>query len=237
MNGMFAPRSRPCACCRRRKPGNGAQTGRAGSGVGARAALAAAVATAVVGCAVLDGCGSAVPAAPPAPPAPPASAPMAPPSPAPTAVGPSAVASVEPSGPPVTPVTIPAPGTGSAADRAAAETVFRAYLRAVADGDFATACALNAPETNQRLLDELARRGTPVATCEKAIAALYAGAGVAQGAATIANTLSVQRVDVDGDAATVAWSVEVSGQRPVVTNVLRRVDGQWRLLPTRDPAG
>jgi hypothetical protein len=41
------------------------------------------------------------------------------------------------------------------------ETVFRTYLRAVADGDFATACALNAPETNQRLLDELARRGTP----------------------------------------------------------------------------
>jgi hypothetical protein len=159
------------------------------------------------------------------------------PSPAPTAIGPSAVTSVGPSGSPITPVTTPAPGTGSAADRAAAETVFRAYLRAVADGDFATACALNAPETNQRLLDELARRGTPAPTCEKAIAALYAGAGVAQGAATIANTLSVQRVDVDGDTATVAWSVEVSGQRPVVTNVLRRVDGQWRLLPTRDPAG
>jgi hypothetical protein len=60
---------------------------------------------------------------------------------------------------------------------------------------------------------------------------------VAQGAATIADTLSVQRVDVDGDAATVAWSVEVSGQRPVVTNALRRVDGLWRLLPTPDPAG
>jgi hypothetical protein len=122
-------------------------------------------------------------------------------------------------------------------ERAAVETVFRTYLRAVADGDFATACGLNAPETNQRLLDELARRGTPASTCEQAIATLYAGAGVAQGAATIADTLSVQRVDVDGDAATVAWSVEVSGQRPVVTNALRRVDGQWRLLPTPDPAG
>jgi hypothetical protein len=138
---------------------------------------------------------------------------------------------------PVTPVTAPAPGNGPAADRAAVETVFRTYLRAVADGDFATACGLNAPETNQRLLDELARRGSPAPTCEQAIATLYAGAGVAQGAATIADTLSVQRVDVDGDAATVAWSVEVSGRRPVVTNALRRVDGQWRLLPTPDPAG
>ena len=102
---------------------------------------------------------------------------------------------------------------------------------------FATACALNAPETNQRLLDELARRGTRAPSCEAAIATLYAGSGVAQGAATIADTLSVGRVDVDGDAATVAWSVEVSGRRPVVTNALRRVDGQWRLLPTPDPTG
>jgi hypothetical protein len=31
--------------------------------------------------------------------------------------------------------------------------------------------------------------------------------------------------------------VEVSGRRPVVTNALRRVDGQWRLLPTPDPTG
>jgi hypothetical protein len=138
---------------------------------------------------------------------------------------------------PVTPVTAPAAGTGSVEDRAAAETVFRTYLRAVADGDFATACTLNAPETNQRLLDELARRGTPAPSCETAIATLYAGSGVAQGAATIADTLRVERVDVDGDAATVAWSVEVSSRRPVVTNALRRIDGRWRLLPTPDPTG
>ena len=138
---------------------------------------------------------------------------------------------------PVTPVTAPAAGTGSVEDRAAAETVFRTYLHAVADGDFATACTLNAPETNQRLLDELARRGTPAPSCETAIATLYAGSGVAQGAATIADTLRVERVDVAGDAATVAWSVEVSSRRPVVTNALRRIDGQWRLLPTPDPTG
>ena len=40
---------------------------------------------------------------------------------------------------PVAPVTAPAPGNGSTADRAAAETVFRTYVRAVADGDFAMA--------------------------------------------------------------------------------------------------
>src|SRR4051794_37980471 len=194
----------------------------------ARTGVVAALAAAGL---AVSGCGSAAP----------------PPGPAPTvAATPSAAAatpssSVAPSTPvsraPVAPVTAPAPGNGSAADRAAVETVFRTYLRAVADGDFATACALNAPETNQRLIDELTKRGTPVSTCEQAIAALYAGSGVAQGAASIADTLSVERVDVDGDAATVSWSVEVSGRRPVVTNALRRVDGQWRLLPTPDPAG
>jgi predicted lipid-binding transport protein (Tim44 family) len=181
----------------------------------------------VAGC----GAGTAVTATPPAPTA------AITASPSPAAEVPTATAAATGSPASVTPVASPAPGNGSAADRAAVETVFRTYLRAVADGDFATACSLNAPETNQRLLDELARRGTPAATCEQAIAVLYAGSGVAQGAATIASTLSIERVDVDGDAATVAWSVEVSGRRPVVTNALRRVDGQWRLLPTPDPAG
>ena len=190
------------------------------------------VAAAVAAAAVLGGCGS-----PPAPTSPTA---VTTPSPAvtaaPTATS-AASASPSASRVPVAPVTAPAAGTGSVEDRAAAETVFRTYLRAVADGDFATACTLNAPETNQRLLDELARNGTPAPTCEAAIAALYAGSGVAQGAAAIADTLQIERVDVAGDAATVAWSVEVAGRRPVVTNALRRIDGQWRLLPTPDPTG
>jgi predicted lipid-binding transport protein (Tim44 family) len=192
-------------------------------GAVARARIVAALAAGVTA----GGCGSSTPPTP-APPTLSATAvpaPASPPTPSPLSRA------------PVAPVTQPAPGNGTTEDRAAVETVFRTYLRAVADGDFATACALNAPETNQRLLDELARRGTPAPTCETAIATLYAGSGVAQGAATIADTLSVERVDVDGDAATVAWSVEVSGRRPVVTNALRRVDGQWRLLPTPDPTG
>jgi hypothetical protein len=211
------------------------------TGVLSRAAL-----TAAAGAAVLAGCGAGPASTATGPPptpvttAPVTSVAVTPASVTPASPAPSATVSAQPGGAsraPVTPVTAPAPGNGSAADRAAVETVFRTYLRAVADGDFTTACRLNAPETNQRLLDELARRGTPAPTCEQAIATLYAGAGVAQGAATIADTLSVQRVDVDGEAAAVAWSVEVSGRRPVVTNALRRIDGQWRLLPTPDPAG
>ena len=201
---------------------------RSGSSVGSPVARAAGVL--LLG-AALTACGTA------ATPDPPSALPTAvTSSPAPTTAIPTASAGASATVI-VTPVATPAPGNGFAADRAAVETVFRTYLRAVADGDVTTACALNAPETNQRLIDELSRRGTAVTTCEQAIAALYAGSGVAQGAATIADTLAVERVDVDGDAATVSWSVEVSGRRPVVTNALRRVDGQWRLLPTPDPAG
>ncbi len=196
-------------------------------GAAARARIVAALAAGVT----VGGCGSSTPPALTPPTGTPALSATAAPT---TSLAPP---STPVSRAPLAPVTQPAPGNGTAEDRAAVETVFRTYLRAVADGDFATACALNAPETNQRLLDELARRGTRAPSCEAAIATLYAGSGVAQGAATIADTLSVERVDVDGDAATVAWSVEVSGRRPVVTNALRRVDGQWRLLPTPDPTG
>jgi hypothetical protein len=213
---------------------------RSGPGVATRTGRA--VAAGVLAGVLLVGCGSGTPGAPGQPaPGPPAAAPDVPSTgPAPTATAPTATAPTDAvrSGTVLaTTVAVAAPGAGPAADRVAAETVFRTYLRAVADGDFATACSLNAPETNQRLLDELARRGTPASGCEQAIATLYAGAGVAEGAATIADSLQVQRVDVTGDAATVAWSVEVSGQRPLVTNALRRVDGQWRLLPTPNPAG
>ena len=206
----------------------------------AAAVRARAAAALVVAGVAFTGCGSSAGPAPSAP-LTPTAAPNA------SAVAPTTALSAQSSAQssalssasrvPVTPVTAPAAGTGTVEDRAAAETVFRTYLRAVADGDFATACTLNAPETNQRLLDELARRGTPAPSCETAIATLYAGSGVAQGAATIADTLRVERVDVDGDAATVAWSVEVSSRRPVVTNALHRINGQWRLLPTPDPTG
>jgi hypothetical protein len=185
---------------------------------GALAAVALALGTA--GC----GTGAAPPPGPPAQTPPPPTTALAP--------APPTSASV-----PVTPVTSPAPGSGSATDRADVETVFRTYLRAVGDGDFTTACELNAPETTQRLFDELARRGTPATTCEGAIAALYSGSGVAQGAPAIADTLEVRGIDIAGDTATVSWSVEVTGRRPVVTNALRRIDGQWRLLPTPDPIG
>jgi hypothetical protein len=161
----------------------------------------------------------------------------APPAPAPVPA-PSAASTAPPATPlPSATATAVAPGRGSVADRAAVETVLRTYLSAVAARDFPTACALNAPETTQRLLDELARRGTTAATCEDAMRALYAEPGVADGAAQIARTVAVRTVDVDGDAATVVWSVEVAGRHPEVTNALRRVDGRWRLLPTPDPAG
>ena len=194
-----------------------------------RAVLAGALAAVAVGVGAA-GCGAG--AAPPS--GPPTVTRTAPPSSSTptTAPAPSTTAAT-----PVTPVTSPAPGSGSAADRADVETVFRTYLRAVAEGDFTTACALNAPETTQRLVDELARRGTPVTACEDAIAALYSGSSLTQGAPAIADTLEVSGIDVAGDTATVSWSVEVAGRRPVVTNALRRVDGQWRLLPTPDPAG
>jgi hypothetical protein len=128
--------------------------------------------------------------------------------------------------------TSPPPGVGSEADRAEIEAVFQGYYEALLARDFTTACALNAPETTEALLADLASQGVQVGSCEEAFETIYATPGAPEVADGIAATAQIQDVRVDGDVATISWSAEVEGQRPTVTNDLRRIDGQWRLLDT-----
>ena len=61
---------------------------------------------------------------------------------------------------------------------------------------------------------------------------IYGTSGAADIADAVADTARIQAVTVDGDSATITWSAEVAGQRPTVTNTMRRIDGQWRLVDT-----
>jgi hypothetical protein len=144
--------------------------------------------------------------------------------------GPGTGETAAPPTPNAAPSATPAPVDPG--ERAAVETVFRSYYQALLVRDYATACALNAPETNARLLEDVAAEGTPVATCEEALAAVYAIPGAAPVADAVGATAQVQDVAVAGDQATVSWSFEVQGRRQPVTTTLRRIDGQWRLLAT-----
>ena len=130
-------------------------------------------------------------------------------------------------------VAPPAPQAAGADAQAAVADVFRRYYRALLDRDFATACELNAAETKAAMLDNLRRQGgITAATCEEGFQKIYAVPGAAKVADRISTTARVGTVTVTGDRATVSWTAEVQGRSQEVTNQMRLVDGQWRLLDT-----
>lgn len=126
----------------------------------------------------------------------------------------------------------PGAAGGPTGEEAAVETVFLAYNAALVARDFATACSLNAPETNDALVRGVTAQGTPVGSCEEAFAAIYASPEQATAADLIASNSEVRDVTVAGATASVTWVAEVQGQSRTVTNQLRLIDGQWRLLAT-----
>lgn len=126
----------------------------------------------------------------------------------------------------------PASGPAAGGDRSAVEAVFRGYYQALLARDFPGACSVSAPETIAKLLASLKTQGVTVGTCPEALSTIYAIPGAAEAADAIANSAQIQDVAVTGDQASITWSAEVNGQRPTVTNDVRRVDGQWRLLDT-----
>ncbi|WP_300013599.1 hypothetical protein [Pseudonocardia sp.] len=118
-------------------------------------------------------------------------------------------------------------------DRAAVEAAFTDYNQALADRDFVTACALNAPESVQTLLTgvEQALNQRP-ADCVEAFEIVYATPGAAELADGTTTSAAIQDIAVTGDTATITWSADVEGERPTVTSDLRRIDGNWRLVDT-----
>jgi hypothetical protein len=124
-------------------------------------------------------------------------------------------------------------GDAAGGAEAAVETAFTGYNRALADRDFGTACALNAPESVDVLLAGVEQGlGQRPADCVEAFEIIYATPGAAELADATTTSAVIQDVAVSGDTATVTWSAEVQGQRPTVTSDLRLIDGDWRLVDT-----
>lgn len=118
----------------------------------------------------------------------------------------------------------------AARDQAAVETVFRSYHQALLARDFATACALNAPDTNAALVRNVNAQGGRTTTCEEALTTLYAGPGAAAVADRVSTSAQIQQVTVGGNTATLAWTFDNQGRPETVNTGLRLIDGQWRLL-------
>lgn len=111
------------------------------------------------------------------------------------------------------------------------EQAFRSYQQALLSRDFAAACAVNSPEATAKLLETVATQGIVVGTCEDAFAQIFAEQGPAATFDGIATTVQIQDVTVDGDEASIRWSASINGEPDTGTNVLRRIDGRWLLVP------
>lgn len=127
----------------------------------------------------------------------------------------------------------PLPGEGAVGpEEAAVETALRAYQGAIAVRDFPIACTLNAPETSEQLVALVQAQGAQIATCEEAFTVVFDQPGAIEVAAESAATTTVQDVTIEGENATIRWTSQVQGQPSTVTNTLRAIDGQWRLVGT-----
>jgi hypothetical protein len=158
-----------------------------------------------------------------------------------TAVTAALVAALAGCGTPVagTPAPQPAPPPPAtsappdpAVDKQAVEDVFSQYRQAWVARDFATVCAINAPETTQQLIANLESHGITTSTCEEALQAAFE---VIPDAAQQVETLkgaTVRNVRINGDNASITLSVDVGGRQYAVTNQLRRIDGDWRVIDT-----
>ncbi|HVF13350.1 MAG TPA: nuclear transport factor 2 family protein [Acidimicrobiales bacterium] len=121
---------------------------------------------------------------------------------------------------------------GRGGDEATVETVFRDYYENLADRDFEAACAKNAPETTDRMLENVRAANIEVSTCEEAFAAIYATGNAAELVDEVVRTTEVEDVTVAGETAAITWSAETSGERVTLPSTMRRIDGEWRLVDT-----
>lgn len=130
-----------------------------------------------------------------------------------------------------------APGTPAAGtDAAAVEAAFRGHNQALLSRDFATACSFNAPETNQQLVEQASAGGGRVSSCEEALKKAYSNPRAVAVFDGVGKGAKVQGVQVHGDTASITWSVQPPGKKPVTnTSQMRRVNGQWRLVPNGTP--
>ena len=146
-----------------------------------------------------------------------------------TVAGSAAPAPAALSSAPPAPATTAVPGQEA---RHEVEAVFHRHYEALLIRDFATACALTAPETTDQFLASVRSRGATVGTCEEAWAFIYEQPNAPQQLDAIARSATVRDVLVNGDTATITWTVGSGGQRPTARSALRRIDGEWKMADT-----
>ncbi len=124
--------------------------------------------------------------------------------------------------------TIGADGNGGEAE---VERAFRGYNDDLVRRDFDAACARHAPETTEKLLENVRSEGLDASGCVAALASIYSLPGAREALDGIIDTMEVDGITIDGDTATVAWSAEFEGRRVrPEPAALRLIDGSWKVV-------
>ena len=122
-------------------------------------------------------------------------------------------------------------------DEAAVREVFDTYMAALKEKDFDTACSQLAPETTEKLQENVKKLGVsdPPETCPGNLELLQETAEKDEASKKVLEELydsaEVDSIKVSGDdSATIDWHASVQGKETPVSQSARKIDGEWKLV-------
>ena len=123
-------------------------------------------------------------------------------------------------------------GGGAGSDRQQIAGIFSSVDKAMANGDYAGACARFSSHQQATIVASAKRAGLKVTTCAGALSTLVKETGITR--AQLAQTFGagaapkVQSVSVHGDQATVTYTTSTQGKKHTETDALVREHGEWK---------
>ena len=138
--------------------------------------------------------------------------------------------------PPAAKQTATATATAAAEGEEAVTAMFDDYREALGARDWDRACSHLAPETTEKLQQNIKQLGVtdPPSECPALMDQLYTTIDKDPAAKKtideITETAEVKDVKLNGEQASVTWSAKVNGQDTPVTQTARLIDGEWKLI-------
>lgn len=139
----------------------------------------------------------------------------------------------------VAPIGPTSPAAAGATEEAAVRAALDAYNAALLGRDFRTACsALVTGGADQLAASIGGRLGRPVASCDEALAAVYAAPEAAKVLDEAARSAAVESVVITGNTATLTYTGTVNGvQSPQLKIAMAREGGAWKIPVASNAAG
>jgi hypothetical protein len=130
----------------------------------------------------------------------------------------------------------PAATQGAEDAEAEIRETFDDYNEALVERDFDDACEQLAPETSEKLRENVKTLGVtdPPQECADLLALIYERVDKVPDQKKlleeIASSAKIDRVTVKGDTATIKWTASANGQNTSIEQTARRIGDEWKLI-------